>query len=947
MAETLYIIDGHAHLYASYHAIRALSSPSGEPTNAVYGVTSVLMKVLRERQPAYLVVAFDPPGPVFRHQLYDQYKANRPEMPQDLRVQSQRIRDVCAAMGIAVLCEEGFEADDVIATVTRLGRDRGVDIVICSKDKDLQQLLGDGVVMYDTKSDIVTDAATLEGDKGIKPTQVVDMLALMGDTSDNVPGVAGIGPKTAAKLISEYGSLDELLARRDTLQGRNKQRLAAADEQLRLSRELVQLRYDVPVEPDWNAWRASDIDYDSVAELFQELGFTRFLNQLRPEGTINPAGSAANDDGGSVPMTPASSSDRVRSSRQDSSAGAGAGDPMLSGGLFGSLTPEQPVVAVADECEYVLVNTDVKFEQFMRDLSAQPAFAIDTETTSLQAVDADLVGLCFSWQAGSGYYIPVRGRGGMVLDEATVLDALRGVCADEKILKVGQNLKYDLVVLAGAGVQLAGPMFDTMLASYILDASRPSHGMDALAEEVLGYTTIKIEQLIGKRGKSQLRMDELDPSAVCGYAAEDADITWRLYEVFDRQLQTAGLTGLFADLEMPLMLVLADMERRGVSVDTHALATMSNELADRIRQLDRQIVSAAGREFNPDSPKQVADVLFDELKLPANKKTKTGRSTDISVLEDLRGTHEIVEYLIEYRQLTKLKSTYIDTLPEMISDRTGRLHASFMQAVTETGRLSSRDPNLQNIPIRTEIGRQIRGAFVPGKAGEVILAADYSQVELRMLAHFCEDEQLRAAFEDDRDIHAFVAAQIFGVDLADVTDEQRRRAKTVNFGIIYGQTPFGLSRTLGISREQAREFMDAYFLQYPRIREFLAECVEQARRQGFVQTILGRRRRIPDIDSSNHNRRSFAERTAVNTVVQGSAADLIKQAMVNIHRRVHEQSLPLQMLIQVHDELVFETPAFEAERMAAVVTEEMTQAMDLAVPLKVDVAWGENWLASK
>ncbi len=621
-------------------------------------------------------------------------------------------------------------------------------------------------------------------------------------------------------------------------------------------------------------------------------------------------------------------------------------DAKISDSLFDDQETAPPPV-VPEGCRYTLVNTPERFESFLAELKRQKSFALDTKTTHLNPAWARLVGLSFSWESRTGWYLPVDGLG-RTLDPEPTLAALRPILADPTVAKIGQNIKYDLVVLAMHDVPVAGVAFDTMIASFVLDSARRSHSLDTLARDLLGRDTIPISALIG-RGKNEITFDQVDTEQAAVYAAEDADVTWALYEILAPQLADSDLGPLFRETEMPLVEVLAAMQSEGVHLDTDLLARMSNELADRLAGLSRQIHEAVGRPFNIDSPKQLAEILFDDLALPPVKRTQTGYSTDAETLDTLaqQTDHPVPKLVKEYRELTKLKGTYVDTLPEMICARTGRIHASFHQTVAITGRLSSSDPNLQNIPIRTDLGRRIRQAFIPRDKDHVLLTADYSQVELRVLAHFCKDPALLQAFAEDRDIHSFVASQVFGVPLGEVTSEQRGKAKAINFGIVYGQTPFGLARTTGMSSTEAQSFIDRYFQSYPGIRRFIDQTVAAARKEGFVRTILGRRRAIHHLDARNHNQRAAAEREAVNTIIQGSAADLIKRAMINIHRRIVDEGRPLRLVIQVHDELVFDVPRRCVEDEAAFVAREMAEALPLDVPLKVDPAWGENWLESK
>ncbi|HUU85374.1 MAG TPA: DNA polymerase I [Phycisphaerae bacterium] len=910
---SLYIIDGHAQIYRSYYApFRDLTSPSGEPTRATYVFCSSLFNLIRERRPDYLVMALDTSDEtVFRRDIDPDYKANREPPPEDLPPQADRIVSIVEAMGVPILRKPGFEADDLMATlVERLG-DRGLDIYLVSKDKDLEQLLcdklpgGGAVRLYDPGKDQVTDSAALLETKGYAPELAVEIQTLTGDSTDNVPGVKGIGVKTAAKLIDKYGSADGVLKNADKLTPKQKENVLAFAEQMPITRQLVTLRRDVEFPFDPEAARFPGIPVDRVRPIFEELGFGRLT-------------------------------ERLESFREE--------------GMAASVAPRAAEAAVAPTAgaDYRLVNTKAALTALARDLSKQPAFAFDTETTALRPVGAELVGLSFSWKGGTGWYVPVRSTTGDTLPVDLVVKTLGPVLTDAAIRKVGQNLKYDLVVLKQVGIEVAGVYFDTMIASFVLDPMRRSHGMNALSRELLDYDPIPISDLIGK-GKDQITIDEADLARVCEYAAEDADVTWRLYEVLSKQMAGSPFEKLFYETEMPLVEVLAEMEHNGIALNTDILAGMSNTMAQRMSELTREIHAHAGHEFNIDSTKQLANVLFDEQGLPVIRKTKTGRSTDADTLEALKRTTDspIPPLVLEYRELAKLKGTYVDTLPEMICERTGRVHASFNQTGAVTGRLSSSDPNLQNVPVRTEAGRQIRSAFVVGLKDHTLLVADYSQIELRVLAHFCQDDKLMEAFRTGLDIHAFVAAQVNGVAIEEVTRDQRSRAKAVNFGIIYGQTAFGLARSLDISRSDAESFIAEYFLRYPRIRLFIDECIDRVRKKGYAETILGRRRPIEELRSRNKQRVAFGERIAVNTVIQGSAADLIKKAMIDIHRAIKEGRLQSKMLLQVHDELVFETPKQRVEAETPIIRELMTTAIPLDVPIAVDIATGPNWLESK
>ena len=918
MPQTLYIIDGHAHIYAAYFAPmrQQLTSPSGEPTKATYIFTTAVLGLIEKYKPDMLVVAMDSKAPTFRSAMFADYKAHRPPMPEDMPVQIRRIEQVLEAMRIPILRVDGFEADDIIGTLARRAAADAIDVRICSKDKDLLQLIDERVHTFDLKTGQMTDAEAMEREMGIGPGQVVDCLALEGDTADNVPGVPLIGPKTARELIRTYGDLDNLYAHIDEIPGKRGENLRTSKDVAYLSRKLVTLDCNVPIEIDYETLKLESPDRDKLSALFNELGFSRLLTQFGFQQE-EPAAAAALA-GESPIATPAQ---------------APSGEPASA-----RTTPH----------EYTLIDTPEVFARFVSELKRQGIFAVDTETTSVDPMRADLVGLSFCWEPHRAFYLPVRGPlGATHLDVATVRRELGPILADEGVRKVGQNIKYDWLVLHNAGMPLGGVHFDTMVASYCLDPGRSSHSMDNMARDYLGYECVPIVALIGK-GRNQLTFDLVDTAAACEYAAEDADVTWRLYlHLQGRLAAEPGLARLFAEVEMPLVPVLATMELHGVSLDTALLRRMSGELSEALEFLSERIYAEAGTVFNIDSPKQLGEVLFDRLGLASGRVGKTGRSTDASVLEQLSAEHPVAALVLEHRTLSKLKNTYTDKLAAMIHPRTGRLHASFNQTVTATGRLSSSDPNLQNIPIRTELGRKIRAAFVPQSPTDCILSADYSQIELRLLAEFSRDEALRAAFAADQDIHRFVASQVYGVPLDAVTSEMRSRSKAVSFGLIYGQGAFGLARATGMSAADARQFIEDYFARYGSVRAFLDSCVEKARRSGYAETVLGRRRRILDIKSHNAGRRAQAERLAVNTVIQGSAADLIKMAMLAIQKKIDAESLPVRMLLQVHDELVFELPAAEAETHAAWIAEKMTTALPLEVPLKVDVAHGPSWLSDK
>jgi DNA polymerase I len=886
---TLYILDAYSLIYQVFHAIPLMTGPSGQPTHAVFGIFRDLLNLLKTRKPDYLAAAFDGGGPVFRSEIFPDYKAQRGPMPEDLIPQVPVIRRLFEGFRVPVLLVEGYEADDLIATLARRGAERGLDVYLCTADKDARQLLGDQIRIYNLRKNQVLDAEGLKADWGVRPDQVVDLLALTGDAVDNVPGVPGIGLKTGAKLLEEFGDLETLLANASKVAGAKKQQaLVEHAETARRGRRLITLKDDVPLDLDWDALKATGYDAKALKALCVECGFHRFLDEIVDDA-------------------------------------------------------KPPEVAWKTEA-YQTVDTPENLRAFVAELERQPKVSVDTETTSVDPLRADLVGFSFCWGEGVAHYLPVRGpEGSLVLDPAATLEALRPALTDPAVEKVGQNLKYDMLVLKRAGLELAGPVTDTMVLSYLLESGERNHNLDELARRLLDHTMIPITALIGK-GKAQLSIDQVEVSKVAAYAGEDADAAWRLEAILAPRVREEGLWDLYADLERPLISVLAEMEAAGIKVDVSRLRQLSADFAARMEGIKAEIHRHAGREFNIASGPQLRQVLFEELKLPVTKRTPKGEpSTDAEVLEDLAGKHPLPRLIVQYRQLDKLKGTYLDALPELVHPD-GRIHTSFHQVVAATGRLSSSDPNLQNIPTRTEDGRQIRQAFVPGDPGWSLLTADYSQIELRVLAHFSKDPALVRAFAEDRDIHSAVAARIFGVPEDRVDSGQRRVAKTVNFGVIYGLSPFGLATRLGISQAEANAFIDAYFKEYAGVSAFIDRMREVALQSGRVETILGRRRAISGIKNTTGRNLNLAERLAVNTVIQGSAADLIKRAMLQVDRRIRDAGLRSRMLLQIHDELVFEAPDAEIPALAALVREAMTTALTLDVPLGVDVAAGPNWL---
>lgn len=958
---TLYLIDGYAQFFRAYHAIRApMTSPvTKEPTNMTFGFVGMLLKLLRGEEPRmggppdYLAVAIDVSGDkeTFRSELYPDYKAHRPPPPEDLFPQVDRCLAILRTLGVPVVGVEGFEADDAIATIVHRLRASHPDlrIRIISKDKDLKQLLSgagktERVALYDIHHDTLIDEAALRESTGLTPAQVVDMLALMGDTVDNVPGVPGIGEKTAAQLLAQYGTLDDLVARAGEIKGKRGEAIRAAVGQFPLARSLVELRRDAPVDLDLEAARVERIHLGALLPILRELGFNRYQDEVR----------ALLGDAGAPPMP--------------------APSPRPSappGGLFDAPTEAAPARRI--DGDYRCIRTREELAAVVELCRRAPVLALDTETTSLMPLSCKLCGVSLSIRPGEGWYIPVRSpEPDTHLDERVALAALRPLLEDPTLPKCGHNLKYDILVLRASGVEVRGLTTeggcDSMVASYLIDAGRSSHGLDSLAQALLQRSNIPISDLIGS-GKGQRTFDTAPLALATAYAAEDADVSLQLRNLMLPQLRALGLADrLWAAVELPLVEVLAELEWNGVRVDPSLLEAQRLRLVDRIDALRRDIIDEAmtrvGRGFDPDSPKQLAAILFNRpdaaepgFGLPVGRKNKTGYSTDAEVLEKLAEdagvSTRIPALILDYRQLSKLVSTYLLALRDAIHPRTGRVHASFHQTVAATGRLASSDPNLQNIPIRTDVGREIRRAFI-ADPGNVLISADYSQIELRLLAHLSKDPGLIQAFHEGQDIHTAVAAQVHGVRIEDVTREQRSGAKMVNFGIVYGITAFGLARRLGIPNADAARIIDDYKRRFAGISTFLEECIAQARRFGYVSTILGRRRPIEGIEDANPSRRALAERTAINSVVQGSAADLIKIAMVDLHRRLsphagHWRSgaapevAGVRMLLQIHDELVFEASEAAAPRARDLIEDRMQRAMTVDVPLVVDSAVSKDW----
>jgi len=893
------LVDAHSLIYQLFHALPPMTSPAGAPVAAVHGFVGDMLELITRKSPTHLICAFDKSEQTFRNLLFDQYKAHRESMPEELRQQIPVIREVIQAMGIGVMECSGFEADDILATVAKEVELAGGTCLIVTADKDCRQLITDRVSLYNIRKNQVMTAAELLADWGIRPDQVVDYQAMVGDPVDNVPGIPLVGPKLAQQLLSQFGDLQTILDNADSVSGaKRKENLKAGRERARLSRELVKLRDDVPCETPWEC-SLMRADVPKLMAMLDEFGFRRLRTRVEE--------------------------------------------------VFGRTGMAMAVPTATDIDQFQTITDLPMLDALVTRLQQCAEIAIDTETTGTDPRSSELVGISVAWAPGHAAYIPILSPSAdPQLDRQQVINRLRPVLEDPRIGKIGQNIKFDLIVLRSAGTNVQGPLTDTMVADYLIDPGRRNHTLDDLALRYLNEKTTGIKELIGS-GKNEITMDRVPLAVISNYACEDVDVPIRIAPLARETLATLNLDVLFRDLEMPLIEVLAEMEFNGIRVDVNHLASMSDLFAERIERLRAEIYDAAGGEFNLDSPKQLAKVLFEDLGLPIVKKTKTGASTDVEVLQTLSMSHPLPARLIEYRQATKLKNTYIDTLPRLVCAKTGRVHTSFRQDVAATGRLSSTDPNLQNIPIRTEEGRAIRGAFRAGPEGWVLLAADYSQIELRVLAHFSGDAALMDAYATDSDVHTRVAAEVHGVDPAAVTSDMRRVAKTINFGIVYGQSPFGLARTLGISKDEAAAYIELYFARYPGVQDFMLRTLVECRKTGFVSTILGRRRNVlgvrdlSQLEPSKRRNLTEAERIAVNTVIQGSAADLIKKAMIHVYRRMQTAHLRAKLLLQIHDELVLEVDPQDTSALTDLVREEMTDVMSLRVPLKVEIGVGPTW----
>ena len=941
-ADKLFLLDAYALIYRAYYAF--IKNPrinsKGFNTSAIMGFVNTLEEVLKKENPTHIGVAFDPAGPTFRHEAYEQYKAQREETPETIRLSVPIIKDIICAYRIPILEVPGYEADDVIGTLATEAGSQGITTYMLTPDKDYGQLVSANVFMYRPKHTGGYEVMGVEEVKAkfdIQSTdQVIDMLGLMGDTADNIPGCPGVGEKTAQKLIAQFGSIENLLEHTDELKGALKTKIENNKEQITFSKFLATIKTDVPIALDLPSLAREDPDADELRKIFEELEFRTLIDRVLKKG-------------GTPLPSPATDTSALPLFAQASAKEKGSQSEALQGDLFaisadeGTDDAKKTILSSLEtlDVDYQLIDTEEKRVEIIQKLLTTKILSIDTETTSTEPMEAELVGMSFSEAENHAYYVPIPAEREEALK---IVNEFRPIFENEEIAKVGQNIKYDMIVLQNYGAQVKGTLFDTMLAHYVLQPEL-RHNMDYLAEIYLHYKTIHIDELIGPKGKGQKGMRDLPPADVYRYACEDADVTLKLKNVLEKELKAQGVEHLFYEIEMPLVPVLVNIESNGVLLDTEALKQASAHFTARLREIEEDIYCLAGETFNIASPKQVGELLFDRLKLiDKPKKTKTGQYvTSEEILESLRGKHEIVGKILEHRGLKKLLGTYIDALPKLINPRTGRVHTSFNQAVTATGRLSSSNPNLQNIPIRDEDGKEIRKAFIPDEGCE-FFSADYSQIELRIMAHLSQDPNMIEAFVEGHDIHAATAAKIYKIGIDEVTSDMRRKAKTANFGIIYGISAFGLAERMGVSRQEARELIDGYFATYPQVKAYMDKSIEVAREQGYVETISHRKRYLPDINSRNATTRGYAERNAINAPIQGSAADIIKVAMARIHQRFQAYNLKAKMILQVHDELNFSVPVAEKELVQKIVIEEMENAYPMRVPLKADCGWGKNWL---
>ena len=904
MQNSLILIDGSSFLFRAYHAVPPLSNPKGESTNAIYGVSNMLRKLINDYPTEYFTVVFDAPGKTFRNEIYDQYKAHRPPMPDDLRVQIEPLHQLIKAMGLPLIMESGVEADDVLGALAQHAAQQGFKVIISTGDKDMAQLVTEQIILENTMSNTRMDRQGVIDKFGVAPEQIIDYLALMGDTSDNIPGVPKVGPKTAAKWLEQYQTLENLVANADKITGKIGENLRASLDQLPLAKQLTTIKTDLNLPYGMADLKKQTIDTEALKEILIQLGFSSWVKTL---------------DNQSSPAT------------QDASSATAPS------------TEAKPTIIPGT---YETILTQEHFEKWLAELNNAELFAFDTETTSLDYCKAEIVGVSFAVIAGKAAYLPLAHQypdAPLQLDRTKILAQLKPLLENPNKAKLGQNLKYDAHVLANHGICLQGIAHDSMLESYVLNSTATRHNMDDLAKEYLGVTTIHYEDITGK-GVKQISFQEVPIEQAAPYAAEDADITLQLHQTLITKLQEQpSLLSLYQDIEMPLLSVLSRIESNGVLIDTGMLSQQSLELASQIVSLEQAAHESAGHAFNLGSPKQLQTILYDQLKLPIRKKTPKGQpSTEESVLQELALEYPLPKLILDYRSLSKLKSTYTDKLPLQVNDKTGRVHTSYHQAVAATGRLSSSDPNLQNIPIRSEEGRKIRQAFI-APAGYKILAADYSQIELRIMAHLSGDAGLLKAFSAGEDIHKATAAEVFGVALEDVTTDLRRSAKAINFGLIYGMSAFGLAQQLGIDNSRAKSYIDLYFARYPGVKNYMDNIRAQAHEQGYVETLLGRRLYLPEIKSKNAARRQYAERTAINAPMQGTAADIIKLAMISTDQWLFKDKPDAKMIMQVHDELVFEVAEDQLENCSNAIRKLMCSAIELNVPLLVDIGIGNNW----
>lgn len=957
-SKTLFLLDAYALIYRAYYAF--INNPrmnsKGQNTSAIFGFLNTLEDLLRRENPSHIAVGFDPPGPTFRHEAFEKYKAQRPKTPEVITWSVPWIKKIIEAFHIPIIEVKGFEADDVIGTMSVMAEKEGFTVFMMTPDKDYGQLVTDHVFMYKPKYgssefEILGPEQVMSKYGLTSPAQMIDYLGLVGDTSDNIPGCPGVGDVSARKLLAEFGSIENLLNNTDKLKGALKEKIESNKEQIEFSRFLATIKIDVPLEFNEAHLHRDPLDEAALRQIYEALEFRTHLNKIENSRPVAPEKKMEQTEATKTPSKkqvspvgqfslwdePALSEEKLQTEKTSTNTFENSlnADESPSENEFSNLKGLKEVPH-----SYYLLDSEDKYNQFLEKIRKQDFFSFDTETTGLDAIEAELVGMSFSWKKNEAYYLPIPpGEAGF-----KKVQPLKSILEKTSVLKIGQNLKYDMVVLKKYDIDVQGPFFDTMIAHYLLQPEQ-RHNMDLLAEIFLGYRTIHIDELIGPKGKNQKNMRDLAPVEVYEYAAEDADITLQLKAVLEKEIHEKGLDFLCYDVEMPLVKVLTKMETTGIAIDRAALKESSLILTANLEKKEAEIQELAGVLFNVNSPKQIGEMLFDTLAIGGKaKKTKTGQySTSEDVLEGLKGKHPIIEKILDQRGMKKLLSTYIDALPELINPRTGKIHTSFNQAVTATGRLSSSNPNLQNIPVRDAQGREIRKAF-SAEPGSLFLSADYSQIELRLMAHLSQDPTMIQAFRDGLDIHAATAAKIYKIPLEEVSSDMRRKAKTANFGIIYGISVFGLAERMGVSRTEAKELIDGYFNTYPQVKAYMDASIEKARENGWVETLYHRKRYLQDIDSQNANVRGYAERNAINAPIQGTAADIIKVAMVKIAQSLEKQGLKTTMILQVHDELNFIVPENELSIVRELVVYEMENAVQLDVPLKADVGVGKNWL---